>query len=139
MFKISRSETETPDSLLPSELGKDEAGGNKLKGIQWPGMDCFDSAPEEKKRMRNQRKDLSVLKQMEETSASIEPTEQVWDFDGELQRTRDIYASPSIEGSPVRISHFWLRIGHLLTVWMDFRSRSAKLLTTKSADEVVVP
>jgi hypothetical protein len=64
-------------------------------------MGLFDSADEVQKRMRNQRKADSVLKQMEEASSGIEPNEFVWAENGELQRMRDIYATPSIEGSPV--------------------------------------
>jgi hypothetical protein len=98
----SRSLTESTGSAPPSSTKNGGNGDNKLKGILWPGMAWFDSAPEDKKRMRNQRKDVSVLRQMEATSASIQPTEQVWDLDGVFQRTRDVYATPSVTGSPVR-------------------------------------
>ncbi|KAL2131660.1 hypothetical protein VTI74DRAFT_4756 [Chaetomium olivicolor] len=104
------SETETTGSVPVSELPSegiefdDEDEANKLKGVRYPGMRMFDSADETQRRMRNQRKDVSVLKQMEQTSSSIEPNEIVWTEDGELQRVRDIYASPSIEGSPDRKS-----------------------------------
>ncbi|EAQ92836.1 hypothetical protein CHGG_01071 [Chaetomium globosum CBS 148.51] len=102
------SETETADSVpvsdLPSESTEfdDENDASKLKGVRYPGMGLFDSADEIQKRMRNQRKDDSVLKQMEETSSGIVPNEFIWAEDGEFQRVRDIYASPSIEGSPDR-------------------------------------
>ncbi|KAK2861258.1 hypothetical protein FQN49_004380, partial [Arthroderma sp. PD_2] len=52
----------------PIQRGSDEA--SRLKGIFWPGMDIFDSATEEMRRKRNQKKDGSILKQMEETSES---------------------------------------------------------------------
>lgn len=74
---------------------------SKLKGIFWPGMSLFDSATEEQKRKRNQRKDAAVLRNMEQVAAGVEPTECVWSGDIDLQRTRDIYATPSIYGSPV--------------------------------------
>lgn len=103
------SETETTDSAVVSELPSestdlmdDENDASRLKGVRYPGMGLFDSADEAQKRMRNQRKDDSVLRQMEETSSGIEPNEFVWTENGEFQRIRDIYASPSIEGSPVR-------------------------------------
>ncbi|KAK3300834.1 uncharacterized protein B0H64DRAFT_24680 [Chaetomium fimeti] len=102
------SEAETADSVpvsdLPSESTEfdDENDASKLKGVRYPGMGLFDSADEIQKRMRNQRKDDSVLKQMEETSSGIVPNEFVWAEDGEFQRIRDIYATPSIEGSPDR-------------------------------------
>ncbi len=84
-----------------TEYGDEENDSSKLKGVKWPGMGLFDSANEDQKRKRNQRKDNSVLKLMEQTSSSVEPTEFVWTGGGEFQRTRDIYDSPSIEGSPV--------------------------------------
>lgn len=75
---------------------------SKLKGVFWPGMSLFDSATDEQKRRRNQRKDATVLRTMEEVAAGVEPTECVWSEEIDLQRTRDIYATPSIFGSPVR-------------------------------------
>jgi hypothetical protein len=101
------SESEITDSLPASEFPSgstefcEENDVSKLKGVRYPGMGLFDSADETQKRMRNQRKDDSVLKQMEETSSVIEPNEFIWAEGGEFQRVRDIYASPSIEGSPV--------------------------------------
>lgn len=101
----SRSETETTGSVLPSEatteVAEEASEMSKLKGLVWPGMDLFDSATPEMKRKRNQRKDGSVLELMKSASASVEPTEFVWGSDGGFQRTRYIYASPSIDGSPV--------------------------------------
>ncbi|KAK4128928.1 hypothetical protein N657DRAFT_586429 [Parathielavia appendiculata] len=87
---------------LGSESTEFDDDANKLKGVKYPGMGLFDSADVVQKRMRNQRKDDSVLKQMEETSSVIEPNEFVWTEDGEFQRVRDIYATPSVEGSPDR-------------------------------------
>lgn len=91
--------------VFPSEttdLMEDDNEANKLKGVRYPGMGLFDAADDDQKRKRNQRKDDSVVKQMEEASSGIEPTECVWTEIGELQRSRDIYATPSVEGSPVR-------------------------------------
>ncbi|KAK1834764.1 hypothetical protein QBC39DRAFT_368846 [Podospora conica] len=82
---------------LPPEDERD-----KLKGVRYPGMGLFDSASEQDRKKRNQKKDASVLVRMEETSAGIEPLESIWEADGELQRIRDIYASPSPEGTPDR-------------------------------------
>ncbi len=102
------SETETTESLVPSDLpseitesADEESHNDKLKGVRYPGIGIFDSANEQQKRKRNQRKDRSVLTQMEQTSSGIEPTEFIWNDLGEFQRTRDIYATPSVEGSPV--------------------------------------
>ncbi|SPQ18603.1 6a9b66bd-97af-46a6-a21f-99603936441c [Thermothielavioides terrestris] len=110
-LKRSRSDPSAPSTpgnerrpkyYRSTELFDDETEANKLKGVRYPGMGLFDSADEVQKRMRNQRKADSVLKQMEEASSGIEPNEFVWAENGELQRMRDIYATPSIEGSPDR-------------------------------------
>lgn len=108
-YERSRSTTETSDSLVASEVttavtteNTDEDGhASKLKGVIWPGMDLFDSATPDQKRKRNQRKDGSVLENMKMTSQAVTPTECIWGTDGEYQRSRDIYASPSIDGSPL--------------------------------------
>ncbi|KAK4227494.1 hypothetical protein QBC38DRAFT_364098 [Podospora fimiseda] len=106
----SLSGPEIAESIETSELAPerqhisdDDGDLNKLKGIIYPGMGLFDSASEYQKRRRNQRKDESVLKNMIETSATITATECVWDEDGDLRRKRDIYATPSVEGTPERV------------------------------------
>jgi hypothetical protein len=75
----------------------------KLKGVFWPGMALFDSATPEMKRMRNQRKDGSILDQMIATSTGVQATEVVYHPDGEVHHLRDIFGplSPfSNENSP---------------------------------------
>lgn len=64
-------------------------------------MDLFDSATPEMKRMRNQRKDDSVLEQMMATSNGVEPNEVVYNLNGEIHHTRDIFGPLSVENSPV--------------------------------------
>ncbi|KAK5663312.1 hypothetical protein OQA88_3740 [Cercophora sp. LCS_1] len=76
--------------------------GHKLKGVRYPGMGLFDAASSQQKKKRNQRKDDSVVKLMEQASSVIEPTENIWAEVGLFQRSRDIYATPSIEGTPDR-------------------------------------
>ncbi|OAL74742.1 hypothetical protein A7D00_0336 [Trichophyton violaceum] len=71
-----------------SQRGSDEM--TRLKGVFWPGMDIFDSATEEMRRKRNQKKDGSIIKQMEETSESVEPTELVFSPNGTLRKQRVI-------------------------------------------------
>jgi hypothetical protein len=73
----------------------------KLKGVQLPGMSVFDAATQEQRRMRNQRKDKSVVERMEKASTMVQRDETVHRTDFEIERTRDMYASPSIDGSPV--------------------------------------
>ena len=119
------SETATSDSILPSsevtsEITEfdDDDESSKLKGIRYPGMGLFDSANEQQKRKRNQRKDESVLKLMEEASTTIEQKEFIYSEDWTFQRERDVYASPSIyEGSPVRLSS---PVAHLYFVFVVY-------------------
>lgn len=51
-------------------------------------MSIFDSAPEEMKKKRNQKKDGSLLKQMEKTSAIVEPQEVIYSPRGSLAKVR---------------------------------------------------
>lgn len=78
----------TMDSALIDE--NEEIKQAKLKGVFWPGMDIFDSATEQMRKKRNQRKDDSVLLQMKKTSDVVEPTEQVYSPGGTLQKERTI-------------------------------------------------
>ncbi|WEW60045.1 hypothetical protein PRK78_005529 [Emydomyces testavorans] len=85
----------TPDPFLDDasyEEDDDESEQreeiSKLKGILWPGMDIFDSATEQMRRKRNQKKDGSVLKQMEKASETVEPTELVFSPGGTLRKAR---------------------------------------------------
>lgn len=85
-----------------SEEGEECSRSPKLKGAVWPGMRIFDAATTEMRRMRNQKKDQSVLANMVMTSKSVEQIECVWD-EGmmKIDRTRNVYDSPSVDGSPV--------------------------------------
>lgn len=89
--KKSNSEEKIPDST-------------QLKGVLWPGMDLFDSATSEMRRMRNQRKSSNIMRQMMATSAEIEPAEISYFADGEFRGSRDIFGPLSGENSPVRLS-----------------------------------
>ncbi|KAL2828792.1 hypothetical protein BDW59DRAFT_178698 [Aspergillus cavernicola] len=74
-----------------SEMDKERADEiARLKGVLWPGMDIFDSATEQMKRKRNQKKDESILKMMERTSIGVEPTELVFSPTGILRKQRVI-------------------------------------------------
>ena len=78
-------------------------------------MDLFDSATPEMKRLRNQRKDSSVLAQMQIMSAQITPTEVVYNLNGEFQKSRDIFGPLSpCEPSPVSI-HNQIMLAYLGT------------------------
>jgi hypothetical protein len=99
------SEYEATEALADDDVDAVVADGDadrsKLKGVFWPGMSLFDSATPDQKRKRNQRKDVKVVRNMELVAAGVEPIECIWSEDISLQRTRDIYATPSPVGSPV--------------------------------------
>lgn len=80
----------------------------RLKGALWPGMDVFDAATLAMRKLRNQKKDGSALKQMEMTSRLVEPTEQIYSYEGALLKERvitgDIEDDSPLEGeSPIPI------------------------------------
>ncbi|KAL9095591.1 MAG: hypothetical protein Q9165_002023 [Trypethelium subeluteriae] len=77
---------------------------NKLKGVLWPGMDIFDSATPEMRRKRNQKKDTSVLDQLEQNSQEVEPNELVFTPSGSFKRQRRISHLLDEESSPIRTS-----------------------------------
>ena len=58
----------------------------KLKGPQWPGMALFDSASPETQRKRNQKKELTVLGQMEQDSREVQQIETIYFPDGSLKK-----------------------------------------------------
>jgi hypothetical protein len=81
-----------------SEVDKDRVDEiARLKGVLWPGMDIFDSATEQMRRKRNQKKDESILRMMEKTSMGVEPTELVFSPTGILRKQRVI--SGNVEDS----------------------------------------
>ncbi|KAL6708672.1 hypothetical protein ACN47E_002368 [Coniothyrium glycines] len=69
----------------------------KLKGVYWPGMDIFDSATPEMRRKRNQKKDSSVVEQLELNSLEVEATELIFTPQGSFKRQRRISCSESDE------------------------------------------
>ncbi|KAF1815398.1 hypothetical protein P152DRAFT_184082 [Eremomyces bilateralis CBS 781.70] len=75
--------------------GFEVSEATRLKGVYWPGMDLFDSATPEMKRKRNQKKDTSVIKQLEANSLEVEANELVFTPEGTLKKTRNISGDPS--------------------------------------------
>ncbi|KAF2206075.1 hypothetical protein GQ43DRAFT_2754 [Delitschia confertaspora ATCC 74209] len=75
----------------------------RLKGIYWPGMDIFDSATPEMKRKRNQKKDISVVEQLELNSQEVEPTELIFTPQGSFKKQRRISSSNYDESSPIKL------------------------------------
>ncbi|KAJ5166707.1 uncharacterized protein N7482_005488 [Penicillium canariense] len=83
--------TNTLNAFVDGEVDKDRAEEMaRLKGVLWPGMDIFDSATQQMRRKRNQKKDGNVLKQMEMTSQLVEPTELIFSPTGILRKERVI-------------------------------------------------
>lgn len=79
------------------EIDETITDATKLKGVQWPGMALFDSATPEMKRKRNQKKDFSVMEMLRATSEFVEPTEMIFDVDGNLRKQRVITGNPDQE------------------------------------------
>lgn len=80
------ADTASADTMAVSE-------STKLKGVYWPGMDIFDSATPEMRRKRNQKKDSSVVEQLELNSQEVEPTELIFTPTGSFKRQRRISSS----------------------------------------------
>ena len=105
-----QSHSNPPKIILKSEVCAttiDDDGiseSSVLKGIIWPGMDLFDSASPEAKKMRNQKKHLSVLSKMETNSGLVEPTEVIyfpsWEIKTERFISGDVESSPEVEPAP---------------------------------------
>lgn len=74
-------------------------------------MDLFDTATTEMKRLRNQKKDGTILQRMEMSSSVVEPTELIFGANGEFRRARDIFDDSEDSGS---VSHtifpLWLHV-----------------------------
>ncbi|KAH7132498.1 hypothetical protein B0J11DRAFT_481865 [Dendryphion nanum] len=92
---------------IPPKLAEDPMAVNestKLKGVYWPGMDIFDSATPEMRRKRNQKKDSSVVEQLELNSQEVEPTELIFTPQGSFKKQRRISSSEYDieESSPTR-------------------------------------
>ncbi|PYI10595.1 hypothetical protein BO78DRAFT_414676 [Aspergillus sclerotiicarbonarius CBS 121057] len=95
---IDDNDNDSVDFPTNSEMDKERADEiARLKGVLWPGMDIFDSATEQMRRRRNQKKDESILKMMEKTSLCVEPTELVFSPTGILRKQRVI--SGNVEDS----------------------------------------
>lgn len=81
----------------PVETGN-QAGSRTptLKGVVYEGMGIFDAGTPEMKRMRNQKKDPSVVQSMMSDSRAITDIEYVWDSDmSNVQRIRSVYDTPT--------------------------------------------
>ncbi|EPE04231.1 hypothetical protein F503_04746 [Ophiostoma piceae UAMH 11346] len=103
MADLDGSNITAPPSEIDSSFGigfvEEDSPSSRLKGVIWPGMDLFDSATPDQKKMRNQRKGTSAIDHLKLTSQAITATETVWGPEGDVRKERDIYATPSEDGS----------------------------------------
>ncbi|KAL8745397.1 MAG: hypothetical protein Q9190_002451 [Brigantiaea leucoxantha] len=75
----------------------------ELKGICYPGMSIFDSASPEAQRKRNQKKNPSILEQIERESMEVEQVEHIFWPDGTLKQSRII--TGEAQSSPFKEDH----------------------------------
>jgi len=96
-----------PSGSIEDERDEDEGGSEatRLKGVFWPGMDIFDSATLLMRRKRNQKKDVSVLEQLEQNSLEVEPTELIFTPYGTLKKQRVISGQVNFDSSPLKYYH----------------------------------
>lgn len=81
-----------------------ENGTSRLKGVLWPGMSIFDSATPTARRRRNQKKNNSIIEQLEANSLEVEPTEMVWTSAGDLKKELLITGMVDENSSPWKSS-----------------------------------
>ncbi|KAE9381201.1 hypothetical protein N431DRAFT_322674 [Stipitochalara longipes BDJ] len=97
-----KPDPEVGDKGTGEKSGQKSTDSAKLKGIIYPGMDLFDSATPEMKRMRNQKKDGTILEGMLATARDTEPAEISYHPNGDFRASRDIFGPLSTENSPKR-------------------------------------
>ncbi|KAL8805719.1 MAG: hypothetical protein Q9200_005310 [Gallowayella weberi] len=76
----------------------------ELKGICYPGMSLFDAASAEAQKKRNQRKNDTILAQIQQESLEVECNEYIYWPDGSLKMCRfitgDVQSSPYKDDTP---------------------------------------
>ncbi|KUJ22658.1 uncharacterized protein LY89DRAFT_693957 [Mollisia scopiformis] len=97
-----KPDPEDEDDESDKKSGEKLTDSAKLKGVLWPGMDLFDSATPDMKRLRNQKKDNTVIQGMIATSRAVEPAEISYHANGEFRASRYIFGPLSNENSPTR-------------------------------------
>jgi hypothetical protein len=91
------------DPAEPVEDPMAVSESTKLKGVYWPGMDIFDSATPEMRRKRNQKKDSSVVEQLQINSQEVEATELIFTPQGSFKRQRRISNSEYDDDDEIEI------------------------------------
>jgi hypothetical protein len=85
-------------SEVPRTGGADEDDDtSKLKGVIWPGMGLFDAATPELKKMRNQKKDISVNENLATMSERVQKEELIFSSSGSFHKKRPITGQPQPE------------------------------------------
>ena len=141
----SGSPVKTPQSeSVVDDLPEYRNDTSKLKGVLWPGMSLFDSATPTARRKRNQKKDASIIQQLEANSLDVEPTEMVWTPSGNLKKQKRISgmvdSSSPMAPTPVKrprlaLAEIGIRqpyfdappLGRDSASWMDDRAESTLL------------
>jgi len=105
ILKSRQSKASTPSrgSTHGQSPQPSEASGAhllKLKGPHYPGMALFDSASPNSQRLRNQKKEYSLLASMERNSDMVEPIEQIYFPEWTLKKARVI--TGNVESSPIQ-------------------------------------
>ncbi|KAL8699846.1 MAG: hypothetical protein Q9224_001235 [Gallowayella concinna] len=76
----------------------------ELKGVCYPGMSLFDAASAEAQKKRNQRKNDTILAQIQQESLEVECNEYIYWPDGSLKMCRfitgDVQSSPYKDDTP---------------------------------------
>lgn len=105
--KPPKASTATPSNSSEHSLQTSESSTTyvtKPKGPQWPGMAAFDSASPNTQRLRNQKKDYSVLEQLKHNSTVVQPMERIYFPEGTLKKERlitgNVESSPLMEPTP---------------------------------------
>ena len=99
------SEITTSESLDASlNSATEEARNEKFRKKDWlPGQNVFDAATEDQRRLRNQKKDPSVIESLRKDSKAITQDELVMDSTFSVQRIRNVYDDPADAESSVGI------------------------------------
>jgi hypothetical protein len=116
-YSLPRMQASPTNSTITTSTGSDVTGKSTLttstdgvtkhygresailKGVIWPGMNLFDTADEDGRRKRNQRKDDAFLSQLEVEAGAFEPTEVIYYYPSwETKKARHI--SGEVESTP---------------------------------------
>jgi hypothetical protein len=110
LYEESTGLSENTNESVDASVGSTEEArnDNKFRKKDWlPGQNVFDAASSEQRRLRNQKKDPSVIDSLREDSKAITQDELVMDRMFSIQRIRNVYDDPS-EAEGTVCSSLWL-------------------------------